>query len=409
MSTPNDSTTVFIHGRPLTSGKGSIYVGSGNGSTVEVKAGPAGTVPTVQSDGSIAFSSITTTMTSIGSTISPNGPFYPRLGYGQIAGGSSSFRILTFADAPTVSLLSYPTPTPPAAPGWGAPVVAANGDIYAAPYSTAASTVLKIAPGDIVSEFGSVGSGDSKWMIGALASNGRIYYAPFGSGVTAVLKIDPTTDTVTTFGSLGTGKYCSLVRAPNGFLYGMPALTTTNVLKLNPTNDTTSTFGTISAGGRCLGNGVLAPNGAIYCGGNGVGVPFLKIDTTTDTVTTFGSASNAIAAGILVGNFIYFFGTSSTVKIDTTTDTVTTVFTGTSVQGFSPVVRMPDGNMYFGSGGSQKKIFKLDPVTDALTGFVYTHETDWNSNFSGSGSAAGSGNNTVYFLQNSRIAKFLLQ
>src|SRR5690606_29548350 len=80
----------------------------------------------------------------------------------------------------------------------------------------------------------------------------------------SILKIDPTTDTVSTFGSLASsGKFYSGVLAPNGMIYGLP-FSSASILKIDPTTDTVSTFGSVgTSAGKWTGS-VLAPNGMIY-------------------------------------------------------------------------------------------------------------------------------------------------
>jgi len=85
---------------------------------------------------------------------------------------------------------------------------------------------------DSATTFGSLGSDTNKWLGGTLAPNGNIYGIPFNS--TVVLKINPSNDSITTFGSLGsdTSKWTGGVLAPNGNIYGMP-YNSTSILKIS--------------------------------------------------------------------------------------------------------------------------------------------------------------------------------
>ena len=110
----------------------------------------------------------------------------------------------------------------------------------------------------------SVGAGTpASWAGGVLAPNGMIYGIPQDN--TAVLKIDPTTDLLTTFGSLaGSAKWSGGVLAVGGMIYGMPS-SSTAILKIDPTTDTATTFGVTS--GSWAG-GIVPKSGVVY------GVPY---------------------------------------------------------------------------------------------------------------------------------------
>ena len=133
------------------------------------------------------------------------------------------------------------------------------------------------------STFGSVESGNDKWLGSVLAPNGKIYGIPRNS--TSVLEIDPVARTASTFGSLsGTNKWLGGVLAPNGKIYGMPC-NSTSVLEIDPVARTTSTFGSVGSETNKWFSSVLAPNGKIY------GIPcnsttVLEI-STSDSVVNF--------------------------------------------------------------------------------------------------------------------------
>lgn len=147
-----------------------------------------------------------------------------------------------------------------AANKWGDPILARNGMIYAP--TAAATQVLKIDPQQktAVAIGATVSAGYSSF---ATAPSGTIYAAPYGAFGT-VLRVDPSTDTVTQFGSLGAtvNKYNpSVVTAPNGRLYAAPYAATA-LLELDPVTDTLTTFGTPPANSE-LGQGQLLPDGRI--------------------------------------------------------------------------------------------------------------------------------------------------
>ena len=106
--------------------------------------------------------------------------------------------------------------------------------------------------------------GDTSEMYvgGVLSPGGSIYYMPYSSQT--ILKIDPTTDVVTTFGSLsGTSKYSGGVLAPDGYIYGIPHDSTT-VLKIDPITDAIISFDSLTGSGKWVG-GVISNDGSPYC------------------------------------------------------------------------------------------------------------------------------------------------
>jgi hypothetical protein len=172
--------------------------------------------------------------------------------------------------------------------------------IYCIPWN--ADYILKIETStDTLSTFGSFGSNDTLWSHGVLAGNGKIYGIPYGSA--SVLKIDPLTDSATTFGSLGDistnpaevkywAKWRHGVLASTGNIYGVPE-SYDAVLKINPTSDTVSTVGSLGEPSSPSNParwemGVLAANGKIYCPPDDA-TTVLEIDPATDTLATTGS------------------------------------------------------------------------------------------------------------------------
>ncbi|HNL00778.1 MAG TPA: hypothetical protein PKN93_10125 [Leptospiraceae bacterium] len=169
-------------------------------------------------------------------------------------------------------------------------LLAPNGKIYAPPNDQNAinNQALIIDPKtNITSTIAGIGGAGPKWSPGALAANGKMYFFPI-SGTTSILSIDPTTNALSTFGSVTAG-YGGAVLAPNGKIYAIPMTAGLPVAVFDPsTNQFTSISGATTGG--WIG-GVLALTGKIYAFpmGNIAAVGFLEIDPTNDSVSTFAS------------------------------------------------------------------------------------------------------------------------
>src|SRR6187399_3251470 len=163
-----------------------------------------------------------------------------------------------------------------------------------------------------------IGSGTSKYASGCLAPNGMIYAVPFGSGVTQVLKINPTTNVSSVIGaSLGTNK-CGYggVLAPNGMIYYIPTAGF-RIVKVDPTTDTITLIGSAIAQG--YGMGVLAPNGIIYFGPSVSGATQIaQFDPATEIFSLTGytvTAGAGYTQGILAPNgYIYYIPDTNAVS-----------------------------------------------------------------------------------------------
>ena len=212
-------------------------------------------------------------------------------------------------------------------------------------------------------------SGSAKWYGGVLAPNGKIYGIPAVSS--SVLVIDPATGITTTFGSLsGTYKWIGGVLAPNGKIYGIP-YASTSVLVIDPATNTTSTFGSLSGSSKWYG-GVLAPNGKIY------GIPFtstsvLVIDPAVGTATTFGSLSgtNKWDGGVLAPNGKIYgipYDSTSVLVIDPATNTTSTFGSLSGSSKWSGGVLAPNGKIY-GIPFNSTSVLVIDPATNTTSTF----------------------------------------
>ncbi len=234
-----------------------------------------------------------------------------------------------------------------ASPRWQGGVMAPNGKIYGIPRTS--SSVLKIDPStDSVSLFGSVGAGGEKWWGGVLAPNGKIYGIPASDS--NVLVINPANDTTYTFPApSGTGyKWGGGVLAPNGKIYAMPC-DDSRVLVIDPANDTTYTFGSLTG---CIswGDAVLAPNGKIY---SITGATVRVVDPSNDTAYTFGtlggSAGSWSNSGVLAPNGkIYYMAhaSASVLVVNPSNDTFYTFGSFGGTQKFTGGVLAPSGRIY---------------------------------------------------------------
>lgn len=281
--------------------------------------------------------------------------------------------------------------TPDATHKWVGGAVAANGSIYGAPYLQ--GSILKVITStEVTSE---IGSYSDTWCGGAYDTvNGCVYFAPYGPyGAKDVLKIDSSDDSVSTHavsGELANGAWFGLVRAANGYIYGIPYSATT-VLKIDPSDDSISVIGNLSGAGKWM-YGILADNGCIY------GVPYyattiLKIDTSDDTISTFGSLSgNAKWSGgvfVSANGCIYCAPFNSTVilKIDTSDDSTSTFGSYSGDFKWSDACLAADDIIYCIPYNSTT-VLKIDPSDDSssITGSL-SGEKKW-----GSGVVAPNGN-----------------
>lgn len=242
------------------------------------------------------------------------------------------------------------------------------GAAYWAGYQTCINSKLDQSGSDSTATFGSL-AGSSKWWGGVLAPNGFIYGIPFVS--TSVLKINPSANSASTFGSLaGSTKWLGGVLAPNGFIYGIP-FSSSSVLKLDPSDDSTSTFGTVSNGPYY--SGVLAGNGCIYCVPNN-GTTVLKIDTSDDSVSEIGTlpATSSKWRGAVLGvnGMIYGIPGSSTtiLRIDPSDDSMAEFGSLSGANKWLGGVLAANGHIY-GIPFDSTQVLKIDTSSDTPTVF----------------------------------------
>lgn len=243
-------------------------------------------------------------------------------------------------------------------------VLAPNGCIYCIPYLSAATLVLKINPPQyLASTVGAVPfNGDFKWSSGVLAPNGCIYGIP--ANATTILKIDPTTDTVSTFGSLSsaTGKWIGGMLGLDGKIYCIPSNAST-ILVIDPTNDTTSEFGSLGASTEKYAGCAMGSNGKIY------GMPLtsgniLEIDTVNRTHTTYGSGipANAVFGGVLApsGDIYLVKKSSSTQYYFNPITKELKSFASIGPHPFISGTVLPNGLLIFGPNGNP--FLFVDPI-----------------------------------------------
>eukprot|EP00936_MAST-01D_sp_MAST-1D-sp1_P001428 g1428.t1 len=220
-------------------------------------------------------------------------------------------------------------------------------------------------------------TGEYNWFGGVLSHEGIIFAIPSAS--TSVLRIDPSKDTVSFFGSLGSPgmlKWRGGVLAPNRAIYGIP-YALSEVLKIDPVKASASTFGRGSyapgAFGADFNGGVLSPRGMIYAMPYLINV-VLRIDPSNDTVTTFGSVATTNGGwcgGVLSQQGMIYgmpCGSTTILKInprnDTADDTSITMKDGHT--GWQGGVITPDG-IIFGIPFTDNNVLRLDPSSDTVS------------------------------------------
>lgn len=256
-----------------------------------------------------------TTKTSIlsssanSSVCAPNGKIYS-----PTTGGSGRIRVLDTTNNDSEYLLTCEFR------GYVGAVLAPNGKIYCTPSDFSPSSSCKVMvinpsndnvnyidvsgilwPGQDIS--GGIGNaaGDDVWYGGALSLDGRIFCPP--SRGTSFLVINTNNDTAEcdisgltfTYTPLGngsqTGRYNGAILAPNGRIYALPWVATSNVIEVDTSANTYVTTSMSIAGGRkCIG-GTLAPDGRIYCTTDNAGVvAVINTNRTPYTISTISSS-----------------------------------------------------------------------------------------------------------------------
>jgi hypothetical protein len=267
-------------------------------------------------------------------------------------------------------------------------VLGPNEMIYSIPYS--ATTVGKFDTSTQTgSTFGSLGSVSFKYKGGALSTNGSIYACPYKAD--DVLKID-TSDDSTTLITAGVPtedyKYTGAARGLNGSIYCIPWSGADNVLKIDPSSDTVSTIGTTTSGDKWVG-AVLAPNGIIYAFPGGTGTPkILKIDPSSDTVseiTSSGSLSRDFKGAALAPNGkIYALPNFTDSVLEFDPDTETYVLFGASTIDTSSGSRwngavLGANGMIYGipDGSGSYDVLEVNPETQGVRLFGALGSVGW--------------------------------
>lgn len=213
---------------------------------------------------------------------------------------------------------------------------------------------------------------------GVLAPNGCIYCLP--SANEKGIKLDTSTDTVTRLDCGVTYKaetywWCGGVLAPNGCIYGVP-YDQQNVIKLD-TSDDSYTFISLNNASNITHQfygGAIAGNGCIYCAPYNVKY-VLKIDPSDDSITKIGNLSTAPKCHgcVLAYNGCIYcppYESTDILKIDPNTDTLSTFPSG--ISGTSPYtyngVLANNGYIYC-IPHSATYILKIDPGKDVCHKF----------------------------------------
>jgi hypothetical protein len=255
------------------------------------------------------------------SVCAPNGKIYS-----PTTGGTGRIRVLDTTNNDSEYLLNCEFR------GYVGTVLASNGKIYCVPsdfpYNSAKVMVIRTSddnisyidvsgilwpgggqPGDLSGGIGNA-NGDDVWYGGALSLDGRIFCPP--SRGTSILVINTNNDTAEcdisglTFSASPvpgpgsqTGRYNGAVLAPNGRIYCLPWVATSNVIEIDTsTNTYVTTSMTVSGGRKCIG-GTLAPDGRIYCSTDNAGL--LAVINTNRTPYTISTISSARMNGSCLG------------------------------------------------------------------------------------------------------------
>lgn len=177
-----------------------------------------------------------------------------------------------------------------------------NNKIFAIPQTYSKVFEFDIASNTVVT-FGSLGTTGNKWSGGVLHPNGKIYGIPYSGP--SVLEITPETRETRLIGNIsGVEKWRSGCLAPNGKIYCMPC-SAAQILEFDPETEELNLIGNFGSSANKWVGSILAPNGRIY------GIPsmhtsvieFDPITKTSQLLGSFGTTStHKWLGGVLAPN-----------------------------------------------------------------------------------------------------------
>ena len=254
--------------------------------------------------------------------------------------------------------------------GFIAATVAANGKLYAAPYT--ASGIMEIDPeAGTTSKFGSVG-GSVAYMGGVLAPNCLIYLTPYGAG--NIVELDPDAKITTTFGSVGSGRYWGSVLGRDGRIYVFPAFFSANsILKVDPESHAIE----MKNVGNGFSEGVLSSTGVIYSFPYYGSTKILKYNPSTDTATTIDTNKTKTygwAAGVVAPNGKIYSCPSmeaNIIELNPSNDAISYIPLPSGAvgnyYGWEACALAPNGKIYLAPTYRGPGILELDPETRTVT------------------------------------------
>lgn len=144
-------------------------------------------------------------------------------------------------------------------------------------------------------------TGGDRYTHGTLAANGKIFWG--GGGGTQFTAYEPSTNTLTNFGTFSGDYTGPMVAHYDGYIYNFPRFFNQSVIRINPTDNSYTTIHTLSVPTNIISMGAcIGLDGRIYVVRENGGVYWYDpYSNTSDVITMEGGDSSF--AGITMGMY----------------------------------------------------------------------------------------------------------
>lgn len=142
-----------------------------------------------------------------------------------------------------------------------------------------------------------------------MAGNGKMYWG--NGGTTTFIEWNPTTNTSTTFGSINSDGYQTLIATPDGYIYALPTFSSTTIKRINPNTREVVDVVTGLSGAIRTTSATFGADGLIYAVGEWGNIFVFNWRTyATTTIALPSNSYHGICMGI--GGDLYITPWSST-------------------------------------------------------------------------------------------------